>query len=85
MTQEDRDAIIAVIKETVNGKIDRLTDKVEQHNVRHEEDMTEVRQHMADVKPMLDALNGSKVLGSLIKWIAGIVAAIVLIQQFLLK
>ena len=56
----------------VNGKIDALHIKIDIHNTKHEEDMTEVRKHMEDVKPYLEGARGVKVLGEALKWVAGL-------------
>lgn len=85
MTPEDREAIIAVIKQTVNGKIDRIESKIDLHNARHEEDMQEVKAHIEEVKPILDAYNGSKVLGNLIKWLASVGVAAALLYGWVIK
>lgn len=65
-----------VVRKTVNGKIDNLTDLVQDHNEKHERDMLEVREHMTDVKPILEAYNGTKALGNLVKWVGGIVLTV---------
>ena len=85
MSPEDREAIVAVIKETVNGKIDRLTDKMDEHNRTHETDMKEVRAHIEETKPIIDAYKGSKVLGEFIKWVAGVGAALLLVWSWIGK
>ncbi|RJQ33893.1 hypothetical protein C4568_03770 [Candidatus Parcubacteria bacterium] len=85
MTPEDREAIVAVIKETVNGKIDRLNDKMDRHNEIHEQDMKEVRAHIEETKPIIVAYQGGRVLGELIKWLAGVGAAVLLVWSWVAK
>lgn len=49
-----KDLVTDTIKTTVNGKIDRLTSLMEKHNVKHEEDMVAVRNHMKEMAPVLE-------------------------------
>lgn len=83
MNAADKAFIEDVIKSTVNGKIDRLTDKVDQHNAKHEEDMRDVREHIEQTRPIIEAYQGGKALGELAKWIAGAGAAILVITSWL--
>ena len=83
MTDSDIRIIQETIVKTVNGKIDRLHENINEHNKKHENDMLEVREHMASVKPILDeyqereaARAYAKKTGDGIKWLAGVVAAI---------
>lgn len=85
MTPKDREAIIAVIKQTVNGKIDRIEEKIDLHNSEHKEDMEEVKAHIKEVKPILDAYNGGKVLGNLVKWLASVGVAAAILYSWVLK
>lgn len=78
-----REEIPKSVKESVNGKIDSLHKKVDDHNKQHELDMLEVRNHINLVQPILDdyqqkeaALKYAKEKGDAIKWLAGLVAAI---------
>jgi len=71
-----QELIETTIKSTVNGKIDRLTEKVEEYQKKHNEDMDEI-------KPFLQGVAGAKVLGSGLKWIAGIAIAYLTIKAFL--
>lgn len=64
-----REEIAKTIKTTVNGKIDRLTELVEEHNRKHEKDME-------DIKPIIEAYQGFNTAGNLVKWIAGVGTAI---------
>lgn len=56
------------IERTVNGKIRTLTELVRDHNTKHEADM-------ADIKPIIEAYNGGKALGNLLKWIGSVIGA----------
>ena len=85
MSPDDRQAIIEVIEKTVNGKIDRIEKKIDTHNTKHEEDMVEVREHIKEVKPILNAYNGGKTLGDFFKWFAGVGVAWLLIQNWFSK
>lgn len=75
ITPEDRASIEEVIKKTVNGKIDRLTELMTIHNDKHEKDMCEVRGHIEEVRPILQAYEGGKTLGNFLKWFGGVVTA----------
>ena len=50
MTEDDlkimRDEIARAIKLQVNGKIDAISTKIDQHNRKHEEDMEEIKPYM---------------------------------------
>lgn len=83
MNAADKAFIEDVIKSTVNGKIDRLTDKVDQHNAKHEEDMRDVREHIEQTRPIIEAYQGGKAIGNLVKWVAAVGAAFVVIQGWL--
>lgn len=85
MTPEDRQAIVEVIQKTVNGKIDRIEQKIDTHNTQHELDMVEVRKHIEDVKPILNTYNGGRVVGDILKWIAGVGIAFLAIQSWFTK
>lgn len=69
MEPEVLDVIRQTIKETVNGKIDRLKEIIEEHNAKHEKDM-------AEIKPIIEAFNGVSIAGNGIKWVAGVGTAI---------
>lgn len=79
------EVIKAEIKKNVNGKIDRLAEDVRLHNQKHEEDMREVKEHIKEVKPILDAYNGSKVLGNLVKWLASVGVGVALMYSWVIK
>lgn len=53
------------IKVVVNGKIDSLREEVRQHSIKHETDMEEI-------KPVLEAYKGTKVVGEIMKWISSV-------------
>lgn len=71
------------IKKTVNGKIDGLRVLMETNNEKHEADMKEVREHIVEVKPLLDTYRGGKVLGEIVKWIAGVGIAALTVKSWL--
>lgn len=87
MTEDEKNQILEVIRSTiqekVNGKIDAISRKQDEqmalnvaHNLRHEEDMTEVREHIKKVEPILEAYNGVSALGGLMKWLSGVVVSV---------
>lgn len=76
MDTEALQVIRDAIKETVNGKIDRLANEVvnikqsiEDHNEKHQKDMDRIL-------PIIEAYNGVSIAGNGIKWIAGVGTAI---------
>lgn len=80
MTEEDIARIQETIVKTVNGKIDAISKKQDEqielnreHNVRHESDMLEVREHIKKMEPIMEAYTGGKALGGLLKWTAGVI------------
>lgn len=89
------EAMKSEIRIVVNGKIDRLhailekqnekTDTVAQQLVSHLEKeadfQAEIRAHMETVKPYLDGAAGLKILRSFLVWVAGSVAAWILIKN----
>lgn len=78
-----QDIITTSIATTVNGKIDRLTEKVDHHHTKHEEDMKDVREHMEQTRPIIEAYQGGKAIGGLAKWVAGVGAAVLIISGWL--
>lgn len=64
--------LASTVVKTVNGKIDRLHEKIDNHNTKHEEDMNDVREHMKQVQPYLQGAAGIRVLGEALKWVAGL-------------
>ena len=89
------EAMKGEIRTVVNGKIDNLhrilekqnekTDAVAQQLVSHLEKeaafQTEIREHMATVKPYLDGAAGIKVMRSFLVWVGGSVAAWIVIKS----
>lgn len=70
---------------TVNGKIDRIEKKIDTHNEKHEEDMLEVREHMANAAPVIEAYNAVGNVGAFIKWVGGVATAISVLWLLLTK
>lgn len=60
--QQLREHIEAVIEQKVNGKIDRMEDKLDRH--------------MLEIQPFLEGYRGARVIGNVLKWIAGVVIAV---------
>lgn len=86
MTDEDRklmrEEIANSIRTTVNGKIDGIRDDLRKHNERHEADMVLVRDHMNKVQPYLEAAAGARIFGTILRWVAGIIGAWLVIKVF---
>lgn len=83
MTEGDIKRIQDTIISTVNGKIDLISRKQDEqmainmaHNERHENDMTEVRDHIKKMEPIMEAYTGVGALGSLMKWLSGVVVSV---------
>lgn len=87
MRKEVRETVKVAVKETVNGKIDELrrtndegmkdiNQKIDSHNEKHEKDM-------AELKPIVTAFHGGKILGEVIKWLASVAIAWVALKTFL--
>ncbi len=85
-----REEIRETIKTVVNGKIDHLKEIIDAHNMSHELDMVMVRKnmeetkaHIEEVKPILQGLNGAKLLGTGLKWLAGVGVAWIALRAIL--
>jgi len=89
MTDEDRkfmcEVIEGTVRQTVNGKIDKLTMKldeqstaIKEHNEKHQQDMDEI-------KPFLQLLSGGKVLGNALTWVSGVAVAYLMIKGIFQK
>lgn len=76
------DSVEAVVRKTVNGKIDDLRNKMDAHNTKHEADMVLVRNHIKRVEPYLQGAKGVKLAGDAIKWVAGVGIAWLAITNF---
>lgn len=74
--QTIRETIEKTVKVVVNGKIDVISEKIDIHNEKHEADMAEVRKHIQETKPILEAYRGFNTAGELIKWVAGVGTAV---------
>ena len=81
--ERTRETIAVAIKDVVNGKIDRLSAKIDEHNARHEADMVEVRKNIEDTKPIVIAFKkGQQDLdtatrgGKIVLWLGATVSAI---------
>lgn len=80
MNQEEVERLLDCVRDTiekkVNGRIEALHIKVDEHNTKHEQDMEEVKEHIKSVQPILEAYTGGKALGGLVKWVAGVITAV---------
>ena len=80
--EDNRKSTAQAIKETVNGKIDTISNKLDDHITTHDS-------FMKDVKPILQAYQGGKTFGDLLKWMGGIIltvsAAWLAIKGFFIK
>lgn len=85
-----REEIRETIKTVVNGKIDHLKEIIDAHNMSHELDMVMVRKnleetkaHIEEVKPYLEGLSGAKLLGTGLRWLAGVGVAWIALRAIL--
>ena len=80
MTPDQIEKIQETIRETievkVNGRIEALHLKVDTHNEKHEAAMDTFNVHMKKMEPILEAYTGAGALGSLLKWLSGVVVSI---------
>lgn len=80
-TQEQKDEIGAMIaagvKAAVNGKIDKLTAKIDEHNAKHETDMEEL-------KPYLQFASGLGIIFKVILTIGSVATAWIAIKSVFL-
>ena len=53
------------VKKFVNGKIDALREEVRVHAEKHEANMEAIR-------PIIEAYNGTKVVGEMMKWVSSV-------------
>jgi len=82
---EIKEALKKTVDEKVNGKIDRLVEKIDSHNEKHEQDMVEVREHIKEVAPILETYKGASALGNLVKWLGSIVLVVAAVWALFLK
>lgn len=66
MTEEHKELMIEeikkVIKETVNGKIDRLTTTLAEHIVEHKADTESLKMILTDVAPIIQEFKEQKIV-----------------------
>lgn len=69
------------IKTHVNGKIDKLTLKLDEHIEQHEADTQKLNERfdpesdryiLRSVMPVIEAYQGSKMFGEALKWLGGV-------------
>lgn len=68
--------IVSTIKETVNGKIDTLTRKVDDHNLSHEKDMRRILPIIEAFEAAERRVDDAKSAGKSVLWISGVITAI---------
>lgn len=66
------DSVRQAVKETVNGKIDRIREDLIEHAKRDEENMKVIRTHMEETRPYLEAATGLKRVGDFIIYIRNV-------------
>lgn len=59
------------INKYVNGKIDRLNNKLDPAHADYI--LKDIHDHMDEVKPIIEAYSAGKTLGNFIKWLGGII------------
>ena len=71
-----KEEVIKTIQTTVNGKVDRMQDCMNAHNVKHEEDMKRVLPVIEAFEEGQRDLNTAKKGGKAVLWLSGTVTAI---------
>ena len=75
----------------VNGKIDKLTHKLDEHIAQHDVDAGKIADRLdpesdhyllKDVLPIIEAYKGSKILGEFLKWSASLGIAWMALKGF---
>jgi len=100
MREDEAEAFKALIsdtiKSTVNGKIDKLTLLMDDHNKKHEEDMKMVKGHIEQVTPILEkyetfqkTVEGTQSVGKIVigvaVFITSVGAAYLMLKQLITK
>ena len=73
----------SVIQDKVNGKIDRIERKLDEHNVRHEAIVADILPIIKEYKDRQIRDAFLKEAGERIKWIAGVGTAIGIVWLFI--
>ncbi len=77
MTPEDRqimrEEVSIAVRETVNGRFDPKSPTFALKGIQ--DSIDRANKHMYEMKPIIEAYNGSRVLGSFLKWIATVAIA----------
>lgn len=66
------------IEKYVNGHLRDMDSKLTTHIEKHDA-------FLADITPVLRAYQGGKILGELVKWVAGVGVAYVVVKGFFLR
>lgn len=61
----------------VNGKLDKIDAKLDQHIITHTEDTKRIDTHMLETKEIMEAFRGVRAIGEVVKWLSGVGVAIV--------
>lgn len=74
--QEEKKWLAEAVHENVNGKIDKLDEKIESHNRRHENDMKRILPTILAYEASQRVLEDARVGGKFILWWSGFVIAV---------
>lgn len=75
----------------VNGKIDKLTHKLDEHIAQHDVDAGKIADRLdpesehyllKDVLPIIEGYKASKILGNFLRWVAGLGMAYMALKGF---
>lgn len=69
LSKEDRDDIISIIKLTVNGKIDKLHDKVDGQQ-------DQLNSFIQKLEPVIDAVSWINTSKRAVTWMGGVAASV---------
>ncbi len=83
MTEEDRkvmrEEIISAVRETVSDRFDPLSPAFALQGIQDKLEVVDT--HMKDMKPILDAYHGGKIIGTALKWLASVAIAWLVIKM----
>jgi hypothetical protein len=88
-----RAEIAKSVKENVNGKIDKLTIKLDTHITQHELDTQRLNERfdpeserymLKDVLPVIEMYKSSRLLGQVVMWLGTIATAYLAIKKIIL-
>ncbi len=74
--ERTRETIAIAIKDVVNGKIDRLSTKIDEHNAKHEQDMVRIMPALESFEEWQRDKEVAAKSGKIVLWLAAFVTAV---------